>query len=93
MVFCLGEAFDYDTPFRKALDEIVDILQPSAAKLELPPYAPDEDFVEGSLVVGSLTLEIYYEYSLGYLALMSTDREALQSVAAKVLPFVSVGTV
>lgn len=89
MVFWLGEAFDYDTPFRDALGEMVAILQPSGtARLELPPQTPDEDFVEGWLVVGAVRFKIYYEYSLGYLALMCGDREALEAVAAKVLPFV-----
>jgi hypothetical protein len=93
LVFWLGEAFDYDTPFRETLDEVVGILQPSeTVKLELPPYAPDEDFVEGFLVVGAVTFKTYYEYSLGYLALMSGDREALEAVAAKVLPMVYVGS-
>lgn len=94
MVFWLGQAFNYDTPFRDALDEVVGIVQPSeAVKLELPPYAPDEDFVEGSLVVGKATFKTYYEYSLGYLAVMTEDREALEEFAGKVLPFVSVGSV
>ncbi len=94
LVFWLGQAFDCDTPFRDALDEVVSILQPSEnVELELPPYAPDEDFVEGSMHVGTVTLKTYYEYSLGLLSLMSGDRGALESVAAKVLPFVRVGSV
>jgi hypothetical protein len=58
LMFWLGEAFDYDTPFRDALGEIVGILQATGSvKLELPPYTPEEDFVEGSLVVGAVTLK------------------------------------
>ena len=94
MVFWLGKAFDYDTPFRAALGEIVEILRESeTVRLDFPPYGTDEDFVEGSVVVGEVTLKIYYEYSLGYLALSSADRGALEAVTAKVLPFVRVGTV
>lgn len=92
MVFWLGKAFDYDTPFRAALGEMVESLQATeTVRLELPLYTPDEDFVEGSLVVGTVTLKTYYEYSLGYLALMSADKEALEAVTTKVLPLVRVG--
>lgn len=91
MVFWLGKGFEYDTPFRAALDEMVEILQASeTVRLDLPPHAPNEDFVEGSLVVGTVTLNTYYEYSLGYLALMNADRRALETVTAKVLPLVHV---
>lgn len=91
MVFWLGKEFDYDTPFRAALVEMVELLQASEiVRLDLPSHAPNEDFVEGSLVVGTVTLKTYYEYSLGYLALMNADRNALEAVTAKVLPLARV---
>lgn len=87
----LGEAFDFDTPFREALSTLVGILQRSfPTKLDLPPFTADEDFVEGQLRVGTTTLKVYYEYSLGYLSLMSRNRDALEEVAARVLPYVRV---
>ena len=93
MVFWLGNAFDHHTPFRDALNQMVTILQSSGTiRLALPPYTPDEDFVEGSLVIDEVTLQTYYEYSLGYLALMSRDREPLEAVTAALLPFVHVGS-
>ena len=45
--------------------------------LTLPVYDEHEDFVEGTLRFGAVTLQIYYEYSLSYLALMSDDRRVL----------------
>lgn len=91
MVFWLGKGFDHDTPFRAALGEMVEILKASeTVQLDLPPYAPDEDFVEGSLVVGTVTLKTYYEFSLGFLALMSADRDALEAVTGRVLPLVRI---
>ena len=91
MMFWLGKGFEYETPFRAALVEMAEILQASeTVRLDLPPRAPNEDFVEGSLIVGAVTLKIYYEYSLGYLALMNADRKALEAVTAKVLPLVRV---
>jgi hypothetical protein len=93
MIFWLGKAFDYDTPFRAALGEMVEILQASeTVRLDLPPHAPDEDFVEGRLVVGTVTVKTYYEHSLGHLALMSADREALDAVTTKVLPLVCISS-
>lgn len=90
-MFWLGKGFDYETPFRAALIEMVEILQATETmRLDLPPYTPDEDFVEGLLVVGPVTLKTYYEYSLGYLALMSADKKALEAVRAKVSPLVRV---
>lgn len=91
MIFLLGKGFDYETPFRAALIEMVEILHASeTARLDLPPYSPDEDFVEGLLVVGTVKLKTYYEYSLGYLALMSPDKKALEALKAKVSSLVDV---
>ena len=89
IIFWLGDAFDYETPFRDALSLLVDILQQSGpAALSLPAYAPDEDFVEGTLSFGAETVSVYYEYSLGYLSLMSPRRATLEDIAARVFPYV-----
>jgi hypothetical protein len=89
IMFWLGDAFDYSIPFREALSEIVGVLQQSQpVTLDLPPHAPDEDFVEGVLTFGTAMVNVYYEYSLGYLSLMSDDRGVLEDVAARVFPCV-----
>ena len=91
IVFWMGDAFDYSTPFREALAEIAGVLGQSASvALDLPPYFANEDFVEGVLTFGATSLKVYYEYSLGYLSLMSPDRAVLEDVAARVLPVVRV---
>jgi hypothetical protein len=46
----LGRDFDWSTPFRASLAEIARVLGCKATALELPPYVPDEDFVEGTYV-------------------------------------------
>lgn len=94
VVFWLGEAFNYDIPFRAALAEMVEALQMKApARVELPPRSSDEDFVEGSLAFGEFRLKTYFEFSLGYLALMSADRDILEMVTEKLLPLVRVQSV
>lgn len=91
ITFWLGEAFDYAIPFRQSLDEMVTILSESAAVvIDLPPYVSGEDFVQGALRVGSQTLGIYYEYSLGFLSLTSATRATLENVASQLLPSVRV---
>lgn len=94
VVFWLGEAFDYDIPFRAALAEMVEaLLMEAPARIELPPRSSDEDFVEGLLVFGEIRLKTYFEYSLGYLALMSADRDEIEMVTEKLLPLVRVRNV
>jgi hypothetical protein len=89
MTFWLGDAFDYSTPFRAIVREIVAILEQTApVVIDLPLYHPDEDFVEGSLIFGDTSLRVYYEYSLGYLSITSASHAALKSVASRVLPSV-----
>ena len=87
--FWLGDAFDYLIPFRAAVAEVVAILQQTApVVLDLPPYHPDEEFVEGTLRFGGSSLKVYYEYSLGYLSFLSASRPVLEDVASRVLPSV-----
>ena len=87
ITFFLGDAFDYSTPFRAVVGEIVSILEQAApVVLDLPPYFPEEDFVEGSLRFGGASFQVYYEYSLGYLSIMSANRAILEDVASKVRP-------
>ena len=89
MTFWLGEAFDYSTPFREIVREVVAILEQTAPVIiDLPPHHPDEDFVEGSIMFGDSSLRVYYEYSLGYLSIASASHDVLKDVASRVLPSV-----
>lgn len=89
LTFWLGEAFDYQIPFRAALAEIVSILgQAKPTNIALPNFLEGEDFVEGQLSFGNATIGIYYEYSLGYLSLNSEDRAPLDQIEALTRPFV-----
>jgi hypothetical protein len=70
----VGDAFDYTTPFRALLSDIAEALgQHPQNYLELPPYEAWEDFIEGTLRFGSLSLRIYYEHSLSFLALTDSQ--------------------
>jgi len=87
MVFWTGDSFDYTIPFRQTLAEMVELLGgPTHASLDLPPYFDGEECVEGTLKFGNLSIRIYYEYMLAYLALSSDSRDALSDAAARVLP-------
>lgn len=87
LTYWLGDAFDYGIPFRKALAEIVTVLgQVRKTDLDIPPFAVGEDFVEGSLHFGPHALRVYYEYSLGYLALGQEDKQVLAEVASALKP-------
>ena len=90
LVFWVGDVGDYKTPFRTMLAEIARALcQHPPRDLQLPAHEEWEDFVEGTLRFGSTTLSIYYEHSLGYLALMSESADVLGEVAARLQPSLS----
>ena len=78
LVFWMGEAFDYETPFRAALNEIAETL---GCDIRLPAYEKSEDFIEGTLHIGVQVLSVYYEHSLGYLSISSDSAEALRQIA------------
>lgn len=85
LILWAGRAFDYRTPFRTLLGDLAEALgQDRQTDLALPPYAEGEDFVEGTLRVGGVLLQIYYEHSLGYLALMSDREDALREIADRI---------
>jgi hypothetical protein len=82
LTFWIGRAFDYTTPFRKALDDMTKVLsREQRCSTELPEYEANEDFVEGALRFGDQVLRIYYEHSLSYLSLSTTSLEILRDVA------------
>jgi hypothetical protein len=85
LVYWSGDTFDYTTPFRALLGDIAEALgQDRQNDLQLPQYEIGEDFVEGMLRLGSTVLRIYYEHSLGYLALMSDSEATLRDVADRI---------
>jgi hypothetical protein len=89
LTFWLGEAFDYQIPFRAALAEIASILgQTKPTNIALPNFVAGEDFVEGELSFGNATIGIYCEYSLGYLSLNDKNRAPLDQIEALTRPFV-----
>ena len=84
LILWVGEPFDFTIPFRTMLADIASALgQDRQTDLDLPNYEKGEDFVEGTLAFGAVRLGIYYEYSLGYLALMSNTEGALRDVAGR----------
>ena len=79
------EVFDYTTPFRAMLGDIVEALgQDCEHDLQLPPRENGEDFVEGTLQFGNALLRTYYEHSLNYLALTSDSEGTLRDVADRI---------
>ena len=79
------EVFDYTTPFRAMLGDIVEAIgQDREHDLQLPPHENGEDFVEGTLRFGNASLRTYYEHSLNYLALISDNEGMLRDVADRI---------
>lgn len=90
-VFWAGGAFDFYTPFRAVLRTVAEVLgQDADVDLLLPPYEDGEDFIEGTLRFGAATLDIYFEYCLGYLSVMHADRAVLDALVRRVQPYVTV---
>ncbi len=78
----LCEWFDYSYSFRGYLARLVEALgQISPATLSLPEPCPYEDFIDGSLAWNGATIAVYYEHSLGYLALTAPDRQVIDAIA------------
>jgi hypothetical protein len=85
LILWAGNAFDYTTPFRDMLGDMVEALgQDRQNDLQLPACGEGEDFVEGTLRFGNAPLRIYYEHSLSYLALMSDSEDTLRDFADRI---------
>ena len=85
LVFWMGKAFDYATPFRIALRDITQVLgREHQCSILLPKYELHEDFVEGTMQYGDQALGVYYEHALSYLSLSAGSRETLSAVASRV---------
>jgi hypothetical protein len=50
LIFWMGEAFDYTTPFRTTLNDMTKALsRKNLCSMQIPEYEADKDFVEGRL--------------------------------------------
>lgn len=54
--------------------------------LDLPEYVPHEDCIEGTMIWQSQGIWIWYEAILTHLRLWSSDRAAIESLRAALLP-------
>jgi len=72
-------SFDFNFPFRPLLEFIAECLRQKGfnAEIKLPDYMEFEDFIEGSIAVGSREVAIYFEHSLSYFSLSSNSQEDL----------------
>ena len=85
LVLWTGKAFDFSTPFRRALTEIVETLGPESTRtLQIPPAEDREDFVEGSFRFNDGTVEVYWEHSLSYMSLKTGDLDALHEIVRRI---------
>lgn len=83
-----GATFDYSTPFRQMLAEIAGFFD-AETEPELPPFHEYEDFIEGRLRIGELSLRTYYEHALGYLAIMGEGDHDLSHVPTRLQPHIA----
>ena len=61
LIFWVCDSFNFMTPFRAMLVEIVEALgRDASADLSLPPYVAGEDLVEGTLTLQEGALRVYY---------------------------------
>ena len=72
--------FDFNFPFRRLLAFIAECLRKKCvtAKVRLPDYMELEDFIDGTITVGSGETAVYYEHSLSYLSFASNSQENLK---------------
>jgi len=72
-------SFDFNFPFRPLLAFIAECLLQKGvnAEVKLPDYMEFEDFVEGSITVGSGEVAIYFEHSLSCFSLSTNSQEDL----------------
>lgn len=76
---------NYSEPHRPLLQRFAK--QYPECGLELPEHYPGEDLVDGSMTWQSQPIAIWYEEILTHLRFWSTDRDAIESLRAAILPF------
>lgn len=76
--------FDFNFPFRPLLAFISECLQQEGvhSEVKLPDFMEFEDFVEGSITVGSREVVIYFEHSLSCVLFQSNSQEDLNLLLA-----------
>ncbi len=79
LVLWMGEAFDYETPFRETLATIAEALG-RECHLDLPAHEANEDFVEGTLWLRAVPIRVYYEHSLSHLDFRCSTEGILQDL-------------
>lgn len=91
LCFWVLDPFNFDTPFRGMLDEIVIALGLDRDKhLSLPAFAQGEDFVEGTMLFQDASLTVYFEHARSYLSIASRDRAVLADILQRLSPKISV---
>jgi len=75
-----GRAFDYDAPLRAVVEAAAEVLVEQAAFIVLPPWTEGEDFIEGAIHCGKATIDVYFEYALGYVGFSCTERFLLKGL-------------
>ena len=80
MCHYIDATFDFNFPFRPFLAFIAECLQQKGfnSEVKLPDYIEFEDFVNGSITLGSGEIAIYYEHSLSYVSFASNSYDDLK---------------
>lgn len=87
LCFWVLDVFNYSTPFRSMIAELALTLALNPDEdLRLPAYSKDEDFIEGSLVLGSNTLRVYFEHARSYLSLSHPRKQVLADILDRLSP-------
>jgi hypothetical protein len=87
LVLWMGKPFDFSTPFRPALAEIVEAVGPETVRsLQIPPREQGEDFIDGSFRFDGKLVEVYWEHSLSYMSLKPSDMGTLHDIADRIRP-------
>lgn len=82
----MGQPFTAATPFRAALAELAEAL---AGTLALPQPLVDENFVEGTLQVGEVVFDVYFEHDLCYFSLSAQEKCPLDRAIAGLGPILA----
>lgn len=87
LCFWVLEVFNYNTPFRDMLVEATVALGADPGRdLDLPDYCEDEDFIEGSLALGTDVLRVYFEHARSYLSISHPNKHVMAGVLERVRP-------
>jgi hypothetical protein len=82
-----SDLIDDEAPHRSVLERFA-AAHPQAC-IKLPQYDRYEDFVEANAAWNDASVSIYYETIISYLWIWSSSRNAVMSIRAALLPFMS----